>query len=78
MTAETTLANRRMKVVVALGLTFAAVDVDIIGYLALYPIFTAHMTGTTVHLASKLATRGWSDATIAGSVLAAFIGGSLA
>ena len=78
MTAETTLANRRMKVVVALGLTFAAGDVDIIGYLALYHIFTAHMTGTTVHLATKLVTGGWSDATIAGSVLAAFIGGSLA
>ena len=43
----------RTKRGVALLLTFAAGCVDIIGYLAIYHTFTAHMTGTTVRLGQK-------------------------
>jgi hypothetical protein len=42
--------QRRTKAVVALVLTFAAGYVDIVGLLTIYNLFTAHMTGTTVHL----------------------------
>jgi uncharacterized membrane protein YoaK (UPF0700 family) len=35
--------RRHAKSIVALLLTFAAGNVDIVGYLAIYKIFTAHM-----------------------------------
>ena len=37
------------KAVVALAVTFVAGFVDIVGYLGIYHILTAHVTGTTVH-----------------------------
>lgn len=78
MSIQRSLVQRRGKAAVALGLTFAAGCVDITGYLALYHIFTAHMTGTTVHLGENLITRNWPEAAIAGSVLLAFVLGSIA
>jgi uncharacterized membrane protein YoaK (UPF0700 family) len=42
--------RRHAKSIVALLLTFAAGNIDIVGYLAIYKILTAHMTGDTVHL----------------------------
>jgi uncharacterized membrane protein YoaK (UPF0700 family) len=45
------------KAVVALAVTFVAGFVDIVGYLAIYRLFTAHVTGTTVHLGRDLASR---------------------
>lgn len=40
----------------AVLLTFVAGWVDIVGYLAVYHLFTANMTGTTVHLGHDLIT----------------------
>ena len=65
------------KAVVALTLTFVAGFVDVVGYLAIYHIFTAHVTGTTVHLGRDLASRHWAAAAMAGTVVAGFLLGSI-
>src|SRR5579862_3037534 len=65
------------KVAVALLLTFAAGCVDVVGYLALYHAFTAHMTGETVHLAHNLSSAQWPRAFRAACVIAAFLLGSV-
>ena len=65
------------KAAVALLLTFSAGCVDVIGYLALYHAFTAHMTGETVHLAHNIFEEKWFDVIKAGSVIAAFLTGSI-
>jgi uncharacterized membrane protein YoaK (UPF0700 family) len=62
---------------VALALTFAAGFVDIVGYISAFKTFTAHMTGNTVHLAQGLAVQDYSQVTIVGGVLMAFVFGSL-
>jgi uncharacterized membrane protein YoaK (UPF0700 family) len=69
---------RSTKIMVALSLTFAAGCVDIVGYLAIYKLFTAHMTGVTVHLAQNLMARHWSEAAAAACVLGSFMAGSIA
>jgi uncharacterized membrane protein YoaK (UPF0700 family) len=69
--------HTRLKRAVALVLTFAAGIADIVGYLALYHTFTAHMTGTTVHLGNSLAEAHWRESALAASVVAAFVIGSL-
>ena len=71
------LAPDRSKSAVALLLTFVAGSVDVVGYIALYHVFTAHMTGTTVHLARYLVFGKWSEVAIAGSVICAFVFGSV-
>ncbi len=72
------LRYRLAKSAVALLLAFSAGFVDIVGYLALYQLFTAHMTGTTVQLAHWGATHDWRAAAIAAGILAAFVLGSVA
>lgn len=67
----------RSKAATALWLTFIAGFVDIVGALTVYDIFSAHMTGTTVRLAQHLQQRDWMAAAIAGTVLGAFVAGSL-
>ncbi|MGI9103511.1 MAG: YoaK family protein [Terriglobales bacterium] len=69
---------RRSKAVVALLLTFSAGCVDIVGYLTLYQMFTAHMTGDTVHLGESVLGARWMDAASAGCIIAAFLFGSIA
>lgn len=61
----------------ALSLTFAAGFVDIVGFLTVYEVFTAHMTGTTVHMAEQL-SRGELEKAAAGAVaVGAFLAGSI-
>lgn len=67
----------RIKAAVALMLTFVAGYVDIVSFLALYQVFTANMTGNTVHFASNLMQSKWADALLAGSVMLAFLAGSI-
>ena len=68
----------RAKSLVALLLTFAAGIIDIVGYITVYHLFVAHMTGNTVHLGNKIAVGDWSEAAKAGSTIFAFIIGSVA
>jgi uncharacterized membrane protein YoaK (UPF0700 family) len=62
---------------VALLPTFAAGYVDVVGYLALYQVFTANMTGNTVHFADNLVHSRWQDALLAGSMIPIFVAGSV-
>jgi uncharacterized membrane protein YoaK (UPF0700 family) len=70
-------SRARVKAAVALLLTFVAGYVDIVGYLALYQVFTANMTGNTVHFAHNIVFSNWPDAILAGSMIAAFLAGSI-
>jgi uncharacterized membrane protein YoaK (UPF0700 family) len=63
---------------VALLLTFAAGFVDIVGLLAIYKIFTAHMTGTTVRIGEQLVRGNWKAAAVAATVITSFLIGSIA
>lgn len=78
LTAAVAGTHERTKMAVALLLTFVAGCVDIIGYLSLYHTFTAHMTGDTVHLGENLFRAHGKEAAVAGSVIAAFVLGSIA
>jgi uncharacterized membrane protein YoaK (UPF0700 family) len=74
----TSFADRhKSKMVVALLLTFASGLVDIAGYLGVFHFFTAHLTGTTVQLGHNLVVRKWVDVFAAGSIVLAFMGGSI-
>lgn len=54
-------------------LTFSAGMVDIVGYIALYHWFVAHMTGNTVHLGNELVAGKWDEAAKAATVIASFV-----
>jgi uncharacterized membrane protein YoaK (UPF0700 family) len=66
------------KSAVALLLTFVAGSVDVIGFMTLHHVFTAHVTGTTAHLGIDIASHQWREAVIAATVIAAFVFGSVA
>jgi uncharacterized membrane protein YoaK (UPF0700 family) len=62
---------------VALLLTFAAGIADIVGYLSVYHLFVAHMTGATVRFGSKIEVGDWAEAARAGATIASFVAGSV-
>jgi uncharacterized membrane protein YoaK (UPF0700 family) len=66
------------KAAVALLLTFTAGLVDIAGFIKLYQVFTAHMTGVTVHLGHNIVEGQWHNVLLGGAVLLSFVGGSVA
>ena len=65
------------KAVVALLLTFAAGLVDIAGFIKLYQVFSAHMTGVTVHLGHDIIEGQWHSVLLGGAVLMSFVAGSI-
>jgi uncharacterized membrane protein YoaK (UPF0700 family) len=67
-----------IKALVALILAFSAGCVDIVGFISFGHVFTAHMTGTTVHLGQRLMEFHWLKAAEAAGFVAAFVGGSIA
>jgi len=67
----------RAKSAVALVLTFAAGTVDIVGYLAIFHLFAANMTGNTVHVGHYLVIGEWREAAKAGSIICSFVAGSI-
>lgn len=77
MNHSTFFEKHRPKMIVALLLTFASGLVDIVGFLGVFHFFTAHLTGTTVHLGNTAARGQWEDAIAAAVILAAFVLGSL-
>ena len=46
----------------AIGLAWAAGFVDVVGWLALFHVFTAHMTGNTAAFGIDIAHRDWAEA----------------
>lgn len=77
MAREDTLAGHKAKVAVALVLTFVSGLVDIVGFLGVYRLFTAHVTGTTVHLGQGLVERNRTDVFAACVIVAAFFLGDV-
>lgn len=71
------LEKYRVKIAVAFLLTFAAGLVDIVGYLGIFRLFTAHMTGTTVQLARDASGGNWAGVRAAAAVVASFFIGSV-
>jgi uncharacterized membrane protein YoaK (UPF0700 family) len=69
--------RNKTKAAIALVLTFSAGIVDIVGYLAIYHMFVAHMTGATVHLGSWLVTHEWNKAIGASTTIISFVTGSV-
>jgi uncharacterized membrane protein YoaK (UPF0700 family) len=66
-----------LKASIALLLSFAAGVVDVVGFLAVYRTFIAHMTGATVHLGMALVQQHWFQAMVTASVIASFFLGSI-
>jgi uncharacterized membrane protein YoaK (UPF0700 family) len=77
MTALPQTSRARSKAAVALGLTVAAGMVDIVGYISVFHLFVAHMSGDTVHLGHNLVIANWNQAARAAIIMAAFIIGSI-
>lgn len=77
MGRDPTLADVRGKAAIALLLAFVAGSVDVAGYLILYHVFTAHVSGDTAHLGLDLPRFKWHDAAIAGVVIGSFLLGSV-
>jgi uncharacterized membrane protein YoaK (UPF0700 family) len=69
--------HSKVKSAVAIMLTFGAGMVDIVGYIAVYHWFVAHMTGNTVHLGNQIVTGKWDDAAKAALVIFSFVLGSV-
>lgn len=69
--------NNPAKIAVAIMLTVAAGTVDAAGFLLFVHVFTAHMTGNTVHLGIDLIEHHWMQAAKAGLVIPMFLAGSV-
>ena len=69
--------RKRIKALVALLLAFAAGCVDIVGYLSFGKLFTAHLTGETVHLGEWFTEARSQDAARAAAIIAVFVAGSI-
>jgi len=61
----------------AVSLSWAAGFVDATAYMALYHVYTSHMTGNTASFAGDLAECKWEDAFHHGWVILPFLGGLL-
>ncbi|MGH9716364.1 MAG: YoaK family protein [Candidatus Acidiferrales bacterium] len=77
MPLSDSLAKHKSKIVVALILTFSSGMVDIVAFLGIFPLFTAHLTGTTVHLGQSLVLGKRTEIIAAAAIVAAFFGGSV-
>jgi uncharacterized membrane protein YoaK (UPF0700 family) len=77
MARSDTLSRHKPKMAVALVLTFVSGLVDIVGFLGIFRLFTAHVTGTTVHLGRSIALGRKSDAIAGFAIVAAFFLGSV-
>lgn len=65
------------KIGIAFLLTFVAGIVDIEGFLTVYHLFVAHMTGSTVHFGNMLARGHWVEVANAGTVIFCFVLGAI-
>ena len=72
------LGQHKPKIAIALILTFSSGMVDIVGYAGIYRLFTAHVTGTTVHFGRSLVLGNRIDVIAALAIVAAFFLGSVA
>jgi uncharacterized membrane protein YoaK (UPF0700 family) len=71
------LGKHKSKIAVALVLTFVSGLVDIVGFLGVFALFTAHVTGTTVHLGQSIVQGKFDEVIGALAIVVAFFLGSL-
>jgi uncharacterized membrane protein YoaK (UPF0700 family) len=71
------LSKHKSKIAVALVLTFSSGVVDIVGFLGIFGLFTAHLTGTTVHLGQSIVQGNFDQVAAAFAIVAAFFLGSV-
>jgi uncharacterized membrane protein YoaK (UPF0700 family) len=72
-----TLGKHKHKIAVALVLTFVSGLVDVVGYVGIFHLFAAHVTGTTVHLGRAIVLGRRMDVIAACSIVAAFFLGDV-
>lgn len=72
------LGDRKSKIAVALVLTIISGVVDTVGFLGIFGLFTAHVTGTTVHLGQSLVLGKPDEVIAAFVIMTAFFLGSVA
>ena len=53
--------RRRGKIAIALSLTAVGGFVDAVGYIALFEVFTANMSGNSVHIGMYLGRQDWPN-----------------
>ncbi len=70
-------SRQKPKIVVALVLTFSSGIVDIAGFLGVFQLFTAHLTGTTVHLGESIVLGHETESIAAFAIVLAFFLGSV-
>jgi uncharacterized membrane protein YoaK (UPF0700 family) len=70
-------ARYKSKIAVALVLTFVSGLVDVVGYVGIFHLFAAHVTGTTVHLGQGIVLGRRTDVIAASSIVAAFFLGGV-
>ena len=75
--AADTLGKHKHKIAVALVLTFVSGMVDVVGYAGIFHLFTAHVTGATVHLGRAIALGRRTDVIAACTIVAAFFLGDV-
>lgn len=77
MPVSTSLGDHKRKMTVALLLTFSSGVVDIVGFLGIFRLFTAHVTGTTEHLGQSIVLGKGNEVIAASVVVGAFFAGSV-
>lgn len=71
------LGNHKSKIAVALILTISSGVVDTVGFLGIFGLFTAHVTGTTVHLGQSIVLGKPDEVIAAFVIMAVFFLGSV-
>lgn len=77
--AETELMarRRRLQTMLGFGFSWTAGFVDVVGFLALYRVFVANMTGNTIALGAGVSEGDWALALRRGSAIPFFVFGML-
>lgn len=77
MPAHSSLGDHKRKMAVALLLTFSSGVVDTVGFLGIFRLFTAHVTGTTEHLGQSIVFRKEHEVIAASVIVVMFFLGSV-
>lgn len=77
MPVSTSLGDHKRKMAVALLLTFSSGVVDTVGFLGIFRLFTAHVTGTTEHLGQSIVLGKGYEVIAASVVVGMFFLGSV-
>ncbi len=77
MPSSPSLGDYKRKIAVALLLTFSSAVVDMVGFLGIFRLFSAHVTGTTEHLGQSIVLGKVEEAIAACIIVLTFFLGSV-